>query len=76
MVTMDSDLTIVFEPAEEGGYTAYIPEIPGAVSEGETVAEARDMVLDALRELTAWRRDSALQSRSPAATIERISLAF
>lgn len=47
---MDSDLTIVFEPAEEGGYTAFIPEVPGAVSEGETIEEARAMVLDALHE--------------------------
>ncbi len=76
MITMDCQFTIVFEPAEEGGYTAYIPEIPGAVSEGETVEEAREMVLDALRELTAHRRESALRSKSPAATIERISPAF
>jgi antitoxin HicB len=48
-------LTIIFEPAEEGGYTAYIPELPGAISEGETVDEAREMVLDAARELIAFR---------------------
>ncbi|RYG96763.1 MAG: type II toxin-antitoxin system HicB family antitoxin [Alphaproteobacteria bacterium] len=45
-------MTIVFEPAEEGGYTAYVAEVPGAISEGETIEEAREMVLDALRELT------------------------
>ncbi len=76
MIAMDSDLTIVFEPAEEGGYTAYIPEVPGAVSEGETVAEAREMVLDALRELTSYRRDSALRSKSPSAAVERIPALF
>jgi predicted RNase H-like HicB family nuclease len=53
---MDSELTIVFEPTEEGGYTAFIPEVPGAISEGETIDEARKMVLDALHELTAFRR--------------------
>ena len=52
---MDSELTIIFEPAEEGGFAAFIPEVPGAISEGETVEEAREMVLDALRELTAFR---------------------
>ncbi len=56
---VDREPTIVFEPAEEGGFTAYIPEVPGAVSEGETISEARDMVLDALRELTQYRRGSA-----------------
>jgi predicted RNase H-like HicB family nuclease len=73
---MDSELTIVFEPAEEGGYTAFIPEVPGAVSEGETVEEARGMVLDALHELTAYRRETALKGKTPAALIERIAPAF
>jgi predicted RNase H-like HicB family nuclease len=59
---VEGKLTIIFEPAEEGGFTAYIPEVPGAISEGETIEEARRMVLDALRELTAYRRTAALQS--------------
>jgi len=54
--TMQKGFTIIFEPAEEGGYTAYIPELPGAISEGETVDEAREMVLDAARELIGFRR--------------------
>ncbi|HEY3782261.1 MAG TPA: type II toxin-antitoxin system HicB family antitoxin [Fimbriimonadaceae bacterium] len=73
---MDNELTIVFEPAEEGGYTAYIPEVPGAISEGQTVEEAREMVLDALHELTAYRREVALKSKGPKALIERIVPAF
>ncbi len=42
-------LTAVLEPQPEGGYTAYIPALPGCVSEGETVAEAKKNTLDALR---------------------------
>lgn len=53
----------MFEPAEEGGYTAFIPEVPGAVSEGQTIEEAREMVLDALHELTLYPRESALKAR-------------
>jgi predicted RNase H-like HicB family nuclease len=49
------DLTVSIEPCEEGGYTAFIPEVPGAVSEGATPEEAKEMVLDALRELMAHR---------------------
>jgi predicted RNase H-like HicB family nuclease len=45
------NLTIVYEPAEEGGYVAWIQEVPGAISQGETREEARENVLDALREL-------------------------
>ena len=73
---MDSELTIVFEPAEEGGYTAYIPEVPGAISEGETVEEAREMVLDALHELTIARREMALRSKGPKTLIEHVAPSF
>ena len=73
---MDSKLTIVFEPAEEGGFTAFIPEVPGAVSQGETVEEAREMVMDALHELTAYRREVALRGKGPKTLVERIATAF
>jgi len=54
------DFTIIFEPAEEGGFVAFIPEVPGAISQGETLEEARDMVIDAMREVVAYRRSSTL----------------
>ncbi|MCZ7581399.1 MAG: type II toxin-antitoxin system HicB family antitoxin [Fimbriimonadaceae bacterium] len=73
---MDSELTIVFEPAEEGGFTAFIPEVPGAISEGETLEEARAMVLDALHEITLFRRESALKAKSPRSVIERVAPTF
>lgn len=76
MLWMASELTIVFEPAEEGGYTAYIPEVPGAISEGETIDEAREMVLDALKELVTFRREQAMKSKGAATHIERIAPAF
>lgn len=52
---MADELTIIIEPNDGGGFTAYVPEVPGAVSEGETPEQAKEMVLDALRELTAYR---------------------
>ena len=57
---MAEDFTIIFEPAEEGGFVAFIPEVPGAISQGETLEEARDMVIDAMREVVAYRRSSTL----------------
>ncbi len=38
----------ILTPAEEGGYVAEVLEVPGAISEGDTAAEAIDMVNDAL----------------------------
>ena len=66
---MESQLTIIFEPAEGGGYTAFIPEVPGAISEGETIDEAREMVLDALRELTLYRRSTPFNKFSSASAL-------
>ena len=38
----------IIEPAEEGGYTAYVPKLPGCVSEGETYEEALANIREAL----------------------------
>ena len=43
--------TIRFERAEEGGYVVTVPELPGCVTEGDTFAEALEMVKDAM---TGW----------------------
>lgn len=32
---------IVFEPSDEGGFTALVPELPGCISEGDTLEEAQ-----------------------------------
>jgi antitoxin HicB len=41
--------TMLFEPAEEGGYVVTCPALPGLVTEGDTLEEARRMAEDALR---------------------------
>jgi predicted RNase H-like HicB family nuclease len=34
-----NEFTAIVEPAEEGGFWAYCPEVPGANGQGETVQE-------------------------------------
>ena len=46
---MRLELTAVFRESPEGGYTAYVMEMPGAISEGETLDEARANLEDAVR---------------------------
>jgi antitoxin HicB len=41
--------TMLFDPAEEGGYVVTCPALPGLVTEGDTLEEARRMAQDALR---------------------------
>ncbi len=49
---------IIIEPQEEGGYTAFVPKLPGCVSEGETydetlanIKEAVELYLETRKEL-------------------------
>ena len=49
-------LKVMLEPSEEGGFTAYIPTLPGCVSEGDTVDEAMVNIREAV-ELYLARTD-------------------
>jgi antitoxin HicB len=40
--------TVLFEPAEEGGYVAFCPALPGLVTEGDTSEEVRSRVKEAI----------------------------
>jgi antitoxin HicB len=40
--------TVLFEPAEEGGYVVSCPALPGLVTEGDTMDEARERVREAI----------------------------
>jgi len=39
---------VVLEPQEEGGYTVYVPSLPGCVSQGETIQEAMTNIKEAI----------------------------
>jgi predicted RNase H-like HicB family nuclease len=39
---------VVLVPAEEGGYTVYVPALPGCISEGDTREEALENIKEAL----------------------------
>jgi antitoxin HicB len=41
--------TVLFEPAEEGGYVVTCPALPGVVTQGEDLDQARAMAADAIR---------------------------
>lgn len=51
--------TVLFELAEEGGYVAFCPALPGLVTEGDTYEEARGRVKEAIvGYLESLRKDS------------------
>lgn len=72
MKDMEGTLTILYTQDETGMFTATIPEVPGAVSCGATIDEAREMVLDALQELLAFRASESQDER----VVSREKLSF
>lgn len=48
---------VVFEPQDEGGYTAYVPDLPGCISEGETLEDAAAMIQEAMALYLESRQD-------------------
>ena len=67
-------LTAVFIPAAEGGFTAFVEEIPGAITQGETLDEARENLADALRMVLECNRELAREIESANAVREPIEL--
>lgn len=41
-------LKIVLEPSEEGGFTVFVPSLPGCISEGDTREEALANIREAI----------------------------
>lgn len=42
------NIKVVLEPSDEGGYTIYVPSLPGCISEGETIDEALENIQEAI----------------------------
>ena len=41
-------LKVVLEPSEEGGFTVYVPSLPGCVSEGDSESQALQNIREAI----------------------------
>ena len=41
-------LKAIYEPSDEGGYTVYVPSLPGCISEGDSLEEARENIREAV----------------------------
>ena len=43
------DYTVVIEAADDGSFSAYVPDLPGCVSSGDTREEAEHMIAEAIK---------------------------
>jgi predicted RNase H-like HicB family nuclease len=70
-----SEYVVVFERAEDGGWGAYLPDLPGVVALGSSREEVADRIREAL---DAYAREMSELGRplpQPVATAETIQAA-
>ncbi len=67
-MTSSIQLSVIFEPVENGWVQARIEELPAVVTAAPTRPEARALIVDALREYLLSLRD---MPSSPAVGVER-----
>jgi antitoxin HicB len=71
--TVEYDFTVFFEPAVEGGYVVSCPALPGLVTEGDTLTEARRMARDAIQAyIESLRKDGEPIPSDPRLTAEPV----
>lgn len=63
-------LKAVFEPSDEGGFTVYVPALPGCISEGDTLEEARANIREAV---ALWLEEDESIPPPEGATVEEIN---
>lgn len=41
-------IKVVLEKSDDGGYTVFVPSLPGCISEGDTIDDAVDNITEAI----------------------------
>jgi predicted RNase H-like HicB family nuclease len=67
-------LKIVLEPSEEGGFTVYVPSLPGCISEGETREDALENIREAIELYLEPVEDDLLQFESSGGELAELSI--
>lgn len=71
---MNETLTAVFEKVD-GGYIGYVEELPGANTQGDTLAEAKENLLEAITLVLQANRELAQRANANKPDIIRQSFA-
>ena len=71
---MQIELTAIYESQPDGWIVCRIAEIPGVISQGQTMEEAREMLADAFTQIIECNREIWLAEAQPGAIVERFEL--
>lgn len=69
---MKAEFIAIIEPADEGGYWAICPEVPGANGQGETIEETKQNLKDAIKLLMEDRTEDILRGLPADAIREKV----
>jgi predicted RNase H-like HicB family nuclease len=67
-------LTAIYEEAKEGGFIGYIAELPGANTQGETLDEVRENLLEAVQMILDANREESERRLAGDAKVTKESL--
>lgn len=70
------ELTAVFEPCAEGGFLAYIQEIEGINSQGETIDEAKENLADAVNLMFEEIRSKSIGNKAKKLITQTLTFNF
>lgn len=71
---MQREYTVVYQVIEDGWIMATVPELPGAVTQGKTMQEARAMIKDAVALLLESYREQAAKDAPTTAVWETLTV--
>lgn len=71
---MKREFSVVYTPIEDGWIMATVPELPGAVTQGRNLDEARAMIREAAGLLLEAYRDNAAKDSPSGAIWETLSV--
>jgi predicted RNase H-like HicB family nuclease len=71
---MKCEFNVVYTPIEDGWVMAQVPELPGAVTQGHDIVEAREMIQEAVELLLQSYRDNATKVAPTGAIWETLSV--
>jgi predicted RNase H-like HicB family nuclease len=65
---------VVIEKAQ-GNYSAYVPDLPGCIATGETIAEVQQLIREAIELHISGMREDRLAIPPPSSQVEYIQVA-
>ncbi|MDD5162927.1 MAG: type II toxin-antitoxin system HicB family antitoxin [Candidatus ainarchaeum sp.] len=68
------EFDVVFEKQKEGGFTVYVPGLPGCISEGETKLEALKNVKEAISLYLEEKNKSEIRQLLDSVSIEKAAV--